>query len=105
MGLGVDGAVVGNLVDLLTLSSDFGDGVFLGFLKLFDDAVHDINKDDLGSTLAFCQHAPSPCGTSYPDMWSFSATKPRPMFPPPKWTAFFSAFLSDVLIFAVGEGF
>lgn len=52
MGLGVNGAVVGDLVDLLTLPTNFSDGVFLGFLKLFDDAIHYINKDNLGSRSA-----------------------------------------------------
>ena len=52
MGLGVYGAVVGNLIDLLPFPANLGDGVFLGVLKLFDDAVHYIDKDDLASKSA-----------------------------------------------------
>ena len=60
MGLGVDGAVVGDLIDLLALPTNFRDSVFLGFLKLFNDAVHDIHKDNLELNLAFVNSSPGP---------------------------------------------
>ena len=44
---GVDGAVVGDCVDFFSLSANLGDGVGGDFLKLLDDAVHDIDEHDL----------------------------------------------------------
>ena len=43
----VDGAVVGDCVDFLSFGANFGDGVGGVFLKLLDNAVHDIDEDDL----------------------------------------------------------
>ena len=47
MGLGVDGTVIADGVDLLALASNFGDSVALGLLELLNELVHDIDEDDL----------------------------------------------------------
>lgn len=47
MGLGVDGTVVCNRIDLVPISSNFRDGVFGGLLQLLDEIGHDIHKDNL----------------------------------------------------------
>ncbi len=49
VGLGVDGTVVLDGIDLLTVVADFGHCVALVLLQLLDDAVHDIDEDDLRS--------------------------------------------------------
>ena len=45
--LGVDGSIVGNGIDLLALGADFCDSVRGVLLQLLNDAVHDIDEDDL----------------------------------------------------------
>lgn len=47
MSLGVYGTVVSDFVDFFALSSNFGHGIFFVLLKLLNDTVHDINKDNL----------------------------------------------------------
>ena len=87
VGLGVDSTVIADGVDLLAFPSNLGDSVTLGLLELLNELVHDIDEDNLqderlANTL--CQHLGRAQATSNPDWNSFSATKPRPMFPPPK---------------------
>ena len=86
MRFGVDCSVIVDYIDLLTLRTDLGDSVgFLG-LEAFDELVHNIDKDNLKgeSTSALFEDAQGIKSTSNPAKHSFSATKPRPMFPPPK---------------------
>ena len=52
MILGIYGTVVGDFIDFLAISTDFSHGVFLVFLEQLDDAVHDINEDDLARTVS-----------------------------------------------------
>ena len=47
VGLGIDGPVVADGVDLLAFASNFGDGVALGPLELLNELVHDIDEDNL----------------------------------------------------------
>lgn len=47
MGLGVDGTVIADGVDLLAFPSNLGDGVTLGLLELLNELVHDIDEDNL----------------------------------------------------------
>lgn len=47
MGLGIDGSVIGNLVNLLTLPADLGHSVRFRLLQLLDYAVHNIYEDNL----------------------------------------------------------
>lgn len=54
MVLGVDGTIVGDFIDLLTLGANLGDGVGGDFLELLDDAVHDIDEDNLSWSMSLC---------------------------------------------------
>lgn len=49
--LGVDGTVIGDGLGVLTLGADLGDVVGRGGIEGVDDAVHDINEDDLEAGL------------------------------------------------------
>lgn len=50
----IDGTVVGNGIDFLTPAPNLSHGILLGLLELLDNAVHDINKDNLGLGLVLC---------------------------------------------------
>ena len=47
VGLGVDGTVIADGVDLLAFPSDLGNSIALGLLELLNELVHDIDEDDL----------------------------------------------------------
>ena len=47
VGLGVDGTVIADGIDLLAFASNLGDGVAFGLLELLNELVHDIDEDDL----------------------------------------------------------
>ena len=47
MGFGIDGSIIGDLIDFLALAANLGDGVFFSILQLLDDAFHDIDEDYL----------------------------------------------------------
>lgn len=57
VGLGVDGTVVADGVDLLPFPSNLGDSVTLGVLELLNELVHDIDENNLQESLAntLCQ--------------------------------------------------
>ena len=47
VGLGVNGTVIADGVDLLAFPSNLGDSVALGLLELLNERVHDIDEDNL----------------------------------------------------------
>lgn len=47
VGLGVDGTVIADGVDLLAFTSNLGDSVTLAVLELLNKLFHDIDKDNL----------------------------------------------------------
>ena len=47
VGLGIDGAVIADGIDLLALPSNLGDSVTLSLLELLNELLHDIEEDDL----------------------------------------------------------
>ena len=47
VGLGVDGTVIADGVDLFPFPSDFSDSVALGLLELLNELVHYIDEDNL----------------------------------------------------------
>ena len=47
VGLGVDGTVIADGIDLLALPSNFSDSVTLGLLQLLNELFHDIDEDYL----------------------------------------------------------
>ena len=47
VGLGVDGTIIADGVDLFTVPSNLGHSVALGLLELLNELVHDINEDNL----------------------------------------------------------
>lgn len=47
VGLGVDGTVIADGVDLLAFPPDLSDSVAFGVLELLNELVHDIDEDDL----------------------------------------------------------
>ena len=51
MSLGVDGTVIADLVDFLALSTNLSDSVLLGLLELFNETIHNIDKDNLSPYL------------------------------------------------------
>ena len=55
MGLGIDGTVIGNCVDLLALTSNLGDCVLWCILELLNELVHNIDKDNLFHVGCQCQ--------------------------------------------------
>ena len=48
MIFGIDGAVVCNFIHFFSFGTDLGDCILGCFLEQFDDAIHDIDEDDLG---------------------------------------------------------
>ena len=47
VGLGVDGAVICDSVDLLAFASNLSDCIFWHGLELLDQLIDDVDKDDL----------------------------------------------------------
>ena len=47
MGFGVDGSIIGDLVDLLAFAAYLGDSIFLRVLQLLYNAVHNVDEDNL----------------------------------------------------------
>ena len=47
VGLGVDGTIIADGVDLFTVPSNLGHCVTLGLLELLNELVHDIDEDNL----------------------------------------------------------
>lgn len=47
VGLGVDGTVIADGIDLLAFPSNLGDSVARGLLELLNELVHDIDEDNL----------------------------------------------------------
>ena len=90
MIFGIDGTVVCDFVHFFSFGADLGDCIFWCFLEQVDDAIHNIDEDYLGQGEWWFLGCPARAQrTSKPAKCIFSATKPRPMFPPPKWTAVF----------------
>ena len=59
VGLGVDGTVVADGVDLLAFPSNLGNSVAFGLLELLNELVHDIDEDNLqdkGLADTLCPH-------------------------------------------------
>lgn len=52
VGLGINSTVIADGVDLLAFSPNLGDSVSRGLLKLVNQIVHDIDKDNLRESLA-----------------------------------------------------